>query len=1204
MSRHPGRFAIAAILIGVLGALGLLRFSVDSGQSLLVGSNSVAGQTYASFTKNFGSDPIVVVFSARNPTAPYLESNLEKLGALEIDLAHDPRVASVLGPGTAAGSLRQAALAEVQNVLVEYPYFVAETDYIEQLQAGNTDQNALSQRLQTDITDARALLTLYVVKAASDAHNARASHTPQPGDLVIDSREKAVDAAVAQDPLPPLWAEYLAGPGQPTDQSEARDFFDRVTAAYGDCDDQIASLLKISPSCQVFFERSLLDLPTCPKAGTGQFCDPKSQWAAVLPKPSAGAESLQIITVRLKANYVGGQAVPAKGCQNPCNVSTLVDKINNQLSHGIANDSYTQSLGSSSLQTLKQLGPLQPTECGGANAQQDAACNNAFHDARLPNTIAGAPLLAKGVVQSMTQLLAILFPVALLVMLMLVVALFRVRGRIWPLLAAVAATVLTVGIALLTGTPITPAVLAGVPVLVGLAVDYAVQFVARFDQERARATDSEAALRIVLEQAGKATMIAAIATIAGLLAMALVSGIDGGPLVAIPLVAEFALVLVGGVILAWLAGLFIALPLAVWSRQRSPVAPAETAVAPDAVPARTLAIADNWRGVTALACVLAVAGWIALHFVPIQTDVQRLVSASLPELVNIQTVQAETGYTNEVDVYVQGQVAGPYDQAGTPQNIEWQCQVAAELRRDHQGSVATATSIADFFIASTSQTAPSSGQLCVQSPSAQSPGGSTSPSPSPSPSASPSPTPSASPAAAQAVRGSARLAAATPTPTAAPSASASPSAKASPTPSPSPGSQATPKQQTRFLCNLRLFPLLSRVLVAPISTDTSACPPVDEFQQRFITTDTSPIDPNAARLALGVRAGSVSDEARLVDEVAGEVAAPPNGMVARPSGLAVLAATAYDNINNRSYLLNLVPIAAVALALFAVYRERRRALLPLLPAVLAAGWAPLVVLLLGRLPGEVGATLGSFNPLTVVLGGLVIALGTEFGVMLLSRFYEARRHGLAPDAAAGAAVTGVGRPIAVSALTLGAGFAVLALSGLFPNAFPLVAAFGLDVVIDLGLAVAAVFLVMLPLAVALERAAPLVTVADLTPAPAAVEPAPAPRRRRAAPKRPARAAEPSAAAETTTSTATTGPAKPETPLPADPQTAAETPQAPVPEAAEGARRRPGVSGRRRRQAPSDGQPSPSEDDGNAPRRRPGVSGRRRRDRRPRGPRGG
>src|SRR5205807_2517171 len=84
--------------------------------------------------------------------------------------------------------------------------------------------------------------------------------------------------------------------------------------------------------------------------------------------------------------------------------------------------------------------------------------------------------------------------------------------------------------------------------------------------------------------------------------------------------------------------------------------------------------------------------------------------------------------------------------------------------------------------------------------------------------------------------------------------------------------------------------------------------------------------------------------------------------------------------------------------LFALHREPRRALLPVLPTALAAGWAPLVVLLLGRIP-RVGDTLGAFNPLTVVLGALVIALGTEFGVVLLGRFYEERARGLGPDSA-------------------------------------------------------------------------------------------------------------------------------------------------------------------------------------------------------------
>ncbi|HYL70202.1 MAG TPA: MMPL family transporter, partial [Candidatus Dormibacteraeota bacterium] len=611
ISRRPLTVALVALLVGALGATGMLRFGVDAGQSLLVGSASNAGQTYASFSQQFGSDPIVLVLTAHNPTAPYLEHNLERLGALEIDLAHDPRVASVLGPGTIAGSLRQAAVSEVSKVLAEYPYFIAETDVLFN-RGTNLTQQQLQQQLQSDISNATTLLELYVVKAASDAHNARAAYVQKPGDKVLDSRERAADAAAAQDPVPPLWAEYLAGPGNPTNTTAAAQFFARVAASYGDCSDQIATLLKIQPSCQVYFERTLLNLPNCPTIGGGLFCSPKPQWAAVLPPPQPGGDAYEIVTVRLKPQYVGDQNA----------LTSLRDKINDELAHGVAKDAYTQSLSAASRADLTSLGALDPSECGGASAEQDAACNSAYKDARLTSVIAGAPLLGHGVVNSMTQLLIILFPVALLVMLLLLVGTFRVRGRIWPLMAALAASVLTIGISLLTGTSITPAVLAGVPVLVGLGVDYAVQLVARFAEERGRGVDSAESVRSVLANTAGATLIAAVSTLVALLALAIVGGIDWGPLVAVPLVAEFALVLCGGVVLAWLGGVFIALPLAVWSDRRAPIAAAPAEPKPNARDerrlSRTLAIADNWRGVVAFAGLLAVAGWVLLRAVPVQ----------------------------------------------------------------------------------------------------------------------------------------------------------------------------------------------------------------------------------------------------------------------------------------------------------------------------------------------------------------------------------------------------------------------------------------------------------------------------------------------------------------------------------------------------------------------------------------------------------
>jgi predicted RND superfamily exporter protein/DNA replication protein DnaC len=1096
MSRRPLRFALTALIISALGAVGMLRFAVDAGESLLVGATSSAGQTYAQFSNIFGGDPIVLVFTAHNPTAPYIEKNLERLGALEVDLAHDPRVASVLGPGTVAGSLREAAVAEVSKVLTEYPYFIAETDYVEQLQKGNTNQQDLQTRTQTDISNATSLLELYVVKAASDAHNVRSQYTQPTGAQVIDSREKAVDAAVAKDPAPPLWAEYLAGPGQTTNPTAAQQFFAQVASSYGDCDSQIATLLKITTSCQVFFERTLLDLPHCPQANGQAFCSPKPQWSAVLPTPAPDGPSYEVVTIRLKPQYANDQSA----------VSSLRDKINNQLAHGIGHDAYTKALSSGSVATLNALGPLDPTECGGATAQQNPACSAAFHDAGFASVIAGAPLLGLGVANAMSTLLAILIPVALFVMLLLLVAVFRVRGRAWPLLAAGAATVLTIGGGLLTGTPITPAVLAGVPVLIGLGVDYAVQLVARFSEERSAGADAEEAVRRVISNTAHATLIAAVTTLAGLAALALVSGIDAGPLAAVPLVAEFSLVLCAGVVLAWLGGLFVALPLAVWSDRRGPATARSGEGArsrgPGRTPAgRTLAIADSWRGVVGLATVLALFGWAMLRVVPVQTDVQQLLASSLPELNDIQTVQAETGYTNEVDIYLHGDVAtGPIDaQTGSPASVEWQCSVASLIRSEHADTVGQATSIGDYVIASSSGSSRGTAAPCVP---ATTPGTTPSPSPSPTAGATPSSTPATS-ASPSAVRGvglsasGARLTAATvspaPTPllSAAPSASASSSAAPSTSPSASPKPSAgKPSTQTRFLCDLRLFPALSRTLVMTLGVDTVPCPPIDEYQQLFLATDATPISPTDARIAIGVHTASIAEQAKLIAALRADVANPPKGLTATPTGLAALAATAYDNLVSRAYLLNVAPLVLVGLVLLAVYRQPRRALLPLLPTALAAGWAPLVLLILGRLPGDLGTTLGSLNPLTVVLGALIVALGTEFGVVLLSRFYEERRRGLDPREAAAAALDGVGKAIRVSALTLGAGFGVLAISGLFPNSLPLVSDFGLAVVIDLALAILAVFAVMLPLAVALEQRSPLELAAAPVAAPMAVQPAP------------------------------------------------------------------------------------------------------------------
>ena len=86
----------------------------------------------------------------------------------------------------------------------------------------------------------------------------------------------------------------------------------------------------------------------------------------------------------------------------------------------------------------------------------------------------------------MQHAIFVLLVAALLVMAATLALVFRTRLRLLPLALALAAAGLTFGALSLAGGSLTMASVAVLPVLIGLAVDYAIQFQARFDEQRLR----------------------------------------------------------------------------------------------------------------------------------------------------------------------------------------------------------------------------------------------------------------------------------------------------------------------------------------------------------------------------------------------------------------------------------------------------------------------------------------------------------------------------------------------------------------------------------------------------------------------------------------------------------------------------------------------------------------------------------------------
>jgi hypothetical protein len=239
-----------------------------------------------------------------------------------------------------------------------------------------------------------------------------------------------------------------------------------------------------------------------------------------------------------------------------------------------------------------------------------------------------------------------------------------------------------------------------------------------------------------------------------------------------------------------------------------------------------------------------------------------------------------------------------------------------------------------------------------------------------------------------------------------------------------------------------------KLTAAEVSGLLRTIPPY--FSQNAITPDR-----RTATLAFGIRLMPLAEQQRVIEAMRARLHPPP-GVSAQLVGLPVLAAQADAAVAapGRRVLTLLTALAAAALVLLAAFRgDVRRALTPLLPVALATGWSALVVFAI-RVP---------LNPMSVTLGALVIAISTEFSVLLSERLRRERAAGRPLAEALRLTYARTGAAVAASGVTSIAGFGVLVLSDI-----AMLRDFGVVTLIDLAVSLLGV-LVALPAVLVLSE---------------------------------------------------------------------------------------------------------------------------------------
>jgi predicted RND superfamily exporter protein len=559
--------------------------------------------------------------------------------------------------------------------------------------------------------------------------------------------------------------------------------------------------------------------------------------------------------------------------------------------------------------------------------------------------VSGAPVVVDGVAAALKDALLVLLAVALVVMAVTLLLVFRSRLRLLPLVLALAAAAIVFGLLALVGGTLTMASIAVLPILIGLAVDYAIQFQARFDEAEEEGLSGVDAARSAASSGGPTIAIACLATAAGFLAL-LISPT--------PMIRSFGILLVVGVLIAFALALtagFAALGL-----RRGAFVTHEETKAPALGQLReqvlTLGI-ERPVAVLAVGVVLAVAGWALGTQIETASDIRQLAPQSIKAVHDLNEVQEATGVSGELDASIET------PDLTDPATIEWMAAFKRRVLRENgftgkdpsclEAEICPGPALSDFL-----------------------------------------------------VRG---------------------------------GESVT---RARIRATLGALSPYALQQVAPLDPATGEVG-------------------HQALISFGIRAQSLDDQQALIDRVRSEVGTPgapggpPPGVSVRLAGLPVIAAEAASDLDTSRYWLTLAGLLLVALVLLGAYRSLSRALVPLVPTVLATGWASLLLWLTG-IP---------LNPMSAALGALTIAIATEFGVILAARFHE---QGGGVEEALRGAYARTGAAVLASGVTAIVGFAVLIASEI-----QMLRDFGVVTVVDLAAALLGVMLV-LPATLAWTRA--------------------------------------------------------------------------------------------------------------------------------------
>jgi len=322
--------------------------------------------------------------------------------------------------------------------------------------------------------------------------------------------------------------------------------------------------------------------------------------------------------------------------------------------------------------------------------------------------VTGLPAVASALEDTLVPSLGITLLVAMALMFVVLAILFPVQSRFywrWLALGSVFVGIIyAFGVIGWAGQALSIGSLTVFPIIVGLGVDYAIQFHNRYDEEFRRAQSAREGLALTMRHIGSATGLAVIAVVLG--AIGLLTS-------ATPLIKDFAFTLLFGVVAAW-AGAFLVVPIVLhWHYQRRVGRPAggATAHADSAMEysrsQRLLGSIGRWVVrhpliVLPVALLLTIGGFLVDGEIGVKANQEEFLSPDIPAVRGLLKLQSATGGLFNFNLIIEA------DNVARPDVVQWVDGLRPRLLDAFPGVVTQVTSYTDALRRANGETLPSS----------------------------------------------------------------------------------------------------------------------------------------------------------------------------------------------------------------------------------------------------------------------------------------------------------------------------------------------------------------------------------------------------------------------------------------------------------------------------------------------------------------